>query len=739
MDKVKKSITGDLRGGIEAALMGLPGNIIFGMLAFAPLGSEYLSFGILSSLIGTVIVGLTASLFGSTKYLISGPRPPSALLFASVMAGFSASLANIGITPNPFLVLTYGFIIAALSGVIQVIFGYFRLGSLVRFVPVTVISGFVAATAVIIILGQVWNISGIPPKNSLMEFTAFIGQIQYGAVAVAMFTVVVTWNAGLFSRRLPEGVLGIFFGTILYYSLSELYPDISFGGTLETTSVKIIEIISIPSQNLFTEFSWQPYYLAIISSAFGMALLASVDTLLTSAALDNSSLERSNHNQDLTAQGFANLFAACLGGLCGAGKMGVSLYALKSGAGSKIAAYVQAIIYIPIIIFALPYIDFLPNAVLGGVAAAIGIGLVDSSLVKEIIKTLGKKRKEYSLHQQFNAMIVLVIIFSTLLWDMITAMLLGVILSVVFFLFIFSGSIIRRELTGNAIQSIYRRNLNAQMVIDENRQSIVVLQLEGAVFFGSVELLARRLETLAEENVKFIVLDMRRVAEIDSTGASIIHHQQLMLREKGVHLLISYASSTSSLYPELNNQGVCHYNDQKLCFQDTSGAFVWCEDRILERQDSEDFTDNILSLREIELFHTLDENSLKDISHYLRKVSFPMDSIIFKQGDKGTFVLFIVKGNVEVYVDLPGMSHGKQLQILGPGTVVGEMALIDGNPRSANLKALNDVVCLTMTRKLYLQLLQEHPVIATRILSGFCQIFSERLRVANKMISELET
>jgi len=229
------------------------------------------------------------------------------------------------------------------------------------------------------------------------------------------------------------------------------------------------------------------------------------------------------------------------------------------------------------------------------------------------------------------------------------------------------------------------------------------------------------------------------VVEIDSTGASIIHNQQQILRDKGVHLLISYANANTSIFIELNNQGVCHFNGYNLCFSDTSSAFVWCEERILEQQESDEFTDNILSLKQIELFHALDEAAIQEISQYLRKISFPRNSIIFKQGDKGTFVLFIVKGNVEVYVNLPGMSHGKQLQILGPGTVVGEMALIDGNPRSANLKALNDVVCLTMTRKLYLQLLKEHPVIATQILSGFCQIFSERLRVTNKTISELET
>lgn len=739
MNKRRKSIFGDIRGGIEAALMGLPGNIIFGMLAFAPLGPQYVSYGILSSLIGTVVVGFVASLLGSTPCLISGPRPPSALLFASVMAGFSFSLSLMNVTPSPLIVLTYGFIIAALSGVIQLIFGHFRLGSLVRFVPVTVVSGFVAATAVIIVLGQIWNISGIPPKNSLLEFTAFLDQIKWGSIAVAFFTSVVTWNAGLFIKRFPEGMLGIIFGTVLYYSLSQLYPDINFGGTLETTSVNIVDVIQVPIQNIFSEFTWQPHWLAIISSAFGLAILSSVDTLLTSAALDNQSLQRSNHNRDLTAQGYANLTAACLGGLCGAGKMGVSLYATQNGAHTKLAAYIQALIYVPIILFALPYISYLPNAVIGGVAAAIGIRLIDKNLAKEIFTTLSRKRKQYSLHQQFNVLIVLVIIFSTLIWDMITAMFLGVILSVIFFLFIFSGSIIRRELSGNAIQSIHRRNLSAQMVIDDNRHSIVVLQLEGAVFFGSVELLARRIETLAQEDIKFIVLDMRRVAEIDSTGASIIHHQQLMLRERDVQLIISYAAEQSTIYQQLQHQGVCQFNGDNLCFPDTSSAFVWCEERILEHQEIDDFTDNILSLREIELFHTLDEKSLKQIAKYLRKVTFPSDTVIFKQGDKGTFVLFLVSGNVEVYVDLPGMSHGKQLQILGPGTVVGEMALIDGNPRSANLKTLNDVVCLTMTRKLYLQLLKEQPVIASRILAGFCQIFSERLRVANKMISELET
>lgn len=729
---------GDIRGGISATLMGLPGNIIFGMLAFAPLGADYISFGILSSLIGTAIVGFISAVFCSTKGLIVGPRPPIALLLASVMAVFSASLSAQGAIVSPFLVLSYGFIIAALSGVIQIFFGHFNIGSLVRFVPVTVVSGFVAASSVVIVVGQVWNITGIPAKSSLLEFSTSLHQIESGAVAIALFSAIVTWNAALFIKKLPEGILGIIFGSILYYSLSQLYPEMFFGGTLKASSIHIIEIISLPLKHIFSDFDWGPYFFPIVSSAFGMALLSSVDTLLTSAAIDNLSLKRSNHNKDLMAQGYANLVSAFLGGLCGAGKIGVSLYAFKNGARTKIAAYIQALMYIPIIFFALPYIQLLSNAVLGGVAISIGIRLIDPVLIKNLFRILINKSKQQSLHEQFNFFIVFTIVCSTLIWNMITAMLLGLLLSIMFFLYVFSGSIIRRELSGNALQSIYRRNLNARTVIDENRESIVVLQLEGAVFFGSVEILARRLDKLVEEDISYIILDMRRVVEIDNTGASILRQQQLMARDKGVHLLVSYVTPSSTIYIELKQSGVCRFNDYNLCFLDTSSAFIWCEERILEERQSDEFTDKILSLKHIELFNGLDDFSLKKVAHYLRKISFSKDCAIFKQGDEGDFVLFIVQGNVEVYVDLQGLSHGKQLQILGPGTVVGEMALIDAKPRSANLRALNNVICLTMTRKLYLKLLDEHPIIATQILSGFCQIFSERLRSANKMISELE-
>jgi len=426
------------------------------------------------------------------------------------------------------------------------------------------------------------------------------------------------------------------------------------------------------------------------------------------------------------------------GGLCGSGKIAVSIHAYKSGARTKFASYTQSIMYIPIIFFALPYIQYLPNAVLGGVAISIGIRLIDPSLIKQLMRIIFNKNHNQSLHQQFNFFVVFVIVCSTLIWDMLIAMLLGLMLSIIFFLYVFSGSIIRRELTGNALQSIYRRNVNARNVIDKNRDSIVVLQLEGAVFFGSVEILARRIDELVEKDICFIILDMRRVVEIDNTGASILRQQQLMARDKGVQLLVSYVNPASSIYKELNYHGVCSFNSHDLCFPDTSSAFIWCEERILEEKKSDEFTDKILSLKHIELFNELDEYSLKLVAPYLRKTSFAKDSIIFKQGDKGDFVLFIVQGNVEVYVNLQDAEHSKQLQILGPGTVAGEMAFIDTNPRSANLRATNNVVCLTMTRKLYQKLLIEHPMIATKILSGFCLIFSERLRSANKMISELE-
>jgi len=315
VSKDTSSYLDNFLAGTSATLMGLPGNIIFGMLAFAPLGADYISFGILSSLIGAVVVGVISTFFCSTKGLIVGPRPPIALLLASVMAIFSASLAAQDQVVNPFLVLSYGFIIAALSGVIQILFGHYKLGSLVRFIPVTVISGFVAASSVVIVVGQLWNITGIPAKSSLLEFSTSLHQIESGAVIIALFSAIVTWNASLFIKKMPVGILGIIFGSIVYYSLCQLYPGVSYGGTLQTTSISVLEIISIPSKHIFTGFDWTPYIFAIISSAFGMALLSSVDTLLTSAAMDNMSLKRSSHNMDLKAQGYANLVSAFLGGV----------------------------------------------------------------------------------------------------------------------------------------------------------------------------------------------------------------------------------------------------------------------------------------------------------------------------------------------------------------------------------------------------------------------------------------
>ena len=263
MDKYSSSFFADIRGGISATLMGLPGNIIFGMLAFAPLGADYISFGILSSLIGTVVVGFLSAVFCSTKGLIVGPRPPIALLLASVMAIFSASLSAQGLIVSPFLVLSYGFIISALSGVIQIFFGHYRIGSLVRFIPVTVIRGFVAASSVVIVVGQIWNITGIPAKPSLLELSSSLHQIEFGAVVIALFTAVVTWHAALFIKELPEGILGIIFGSIVYYSLCQLYPQMSFGGALETSTISLVEIIGLPIEHVFSGFDWSPYFFAM--------------------------------------------------------------------------------------------------------------------------------------------------------------------------------------------------------------------------------------------------------------------------------------------------------------------------------------------------------------------------------------------------------------------------------------------------------------------------------------------
>ena len=196
---------GDLSGGLASAIVAITGNVAAGVIAFAPLGPEYVGQGILAGMLSSIVAGLMAALFGGAPGMISGPKATTSMVFAALLASLLATgrfdLANPE-SANLLLSLAFGAVL--ISGSVQVLLGAFRVGGLVKFMPYPVVAGIRNTTAILLIYGQFWPFLGVS-KQSPLELLGGLGQIEPATMLVAAVTAGLAWKGSKFMPK-PAGV-----------------------------------------------------------------------------------------------------------------------------------------------------------------------------------------------------------------------------------------------------------------------------------------------------------------------------------------------------------------------------------------------------------------------------------------------------------------------------------------------------------------------------------------------------
>jgi len=304
------------------------------------------------------------------------------------------------------------------------------------------------------------------------------------------------------------------------------------------------------------------------------------------------------------------------------------------------------------------------------------------------------------------------------------------------FLYRMSRSIVRRTYRGDAVRS--KRMLDPRLAefLAEAGRCIVVFELDGPVFFGTAEKLAREIEAAVRSDARFVVLDLRRVNELDSTGAAVLLQTARRLRTDGKHLLFSHLENNVLAVGTARDAGLTSRPDT--VFADTDAALEWAEDTLIAGYSSLDAGPEELALQDIPVFTGLSEVEQAFIAARLRRAHYKPGEIVIRQGDSDRNLYIVANGTTTVRVGAAGTERQVRLASYARGTIFGEMALLDRQPRSATVTADNDVVCYVLSEATFQALIAERPVIAVRLLANVARELSARLRQANRMISELE-
>lgn len=481
-----------------------------------------------------ILAGITVGVVAlplAMAFAIASGLKPEAGIFTAIIAGglisiLGGSRVQIGGPAGAFIVIVYGIVdqygvanlllATAMSGVFLFLMGLFRLGTLIRFIPVAVIIGFTNGIAVLIGLSQVKEFFGLQIAKMPAEFFQAV-QTLYAAtdtvnpialmLSMGSLALLIAWRT--FQKRL--GHLGHIPATVIAMAVATIITSV-FNLPIDTIGSRFGGIPSgLPS------FEWIPVSWStaqyVIAPAITLALLGAIESLLCARIADGLIHDRHNSNQELMAQGVANVVTPFFGGMPATGTIARTVTSIQSGASTPIAGIVHAVTLLVIVLFGAPLATNIPLASL-------------AAILMFVAWNMGEWRKFADL-KQFRMpyrLTMLSVFFLTIILDLTVAIQVGLLLA--FITFIYRISSLSRYESASAVDF---------PELAAHQGKIAVFRMYGAIFFGAVKLLENIEQELPS---KALILDMKNVIYIDVSGMDALLELEGVCKSKGVKLLI---------------------------------------------------------------------------------------------------------------------------------------------------------------------------------------------------------
>ena len=736
MEELRASrLRDDLSGGLVSAALAVPLAMGYGMFAFGALGDSYFAYGALAGLYAAVVAGVACVALGDRTTTVYAPRVTTTFflgaLLHSLVASNVAGLRDGGL----HVVILAFFAIILLGGALQALFGVMRLGSLLRFTPHPVMAGLQNAAAALLFLVQLGNVCGFDRNVPFTAVAEHLTEVKPVSVAVALVTFLVMWNARAITTKIPPLLVGIGIGTALYFAIAaagfgaHLGPVIGMPAALGSPA----PLNHVPDLASVSDlFALLPL---IVVGAFALAVVAALDALLCAKLVTPPGGPKTDGNRLLVRLGVGNMLSACFGGITSGINIGPSVANRTFGAKSSLSVLVNAAALLAVIFVLFPVVSQMPRAVLSAAIMVIAVQHVDpwsTDLVRRIGTATARQRTLMAL----DLVVVVVVALLAVTINIVLAVLIGIVIAIAVFIARMSRSNIRRSYRCDTIRSRKARGRQQTALLEKLGAEIVVLELQGVLFFGSAETLSEEIERIAASGTRTVILDLRRITEIDATGMRILRGIQLALERRQQQLALAVDES-SEIAAQLAGAGVVDAIAAKCQFPDVDRAIEWAEDDVL-RTEAHEESDVELALAEVDLCSGLAHADIATLERYVRRATYARGSVIFRQGDPGRELFIVTRGRASARLHQP--SGGDiRLATFAPGTVFGELAILDAGPRSATVIADDDVRCCVLGDERFSALMRDAPHIAIKLLANLGRELSGRLRRANRTIHQLES
>ncbi len=727
---------GDLSGAVSAAIISIPLSIGYGIIVYGPLGVKFLPFAALLGIYSCLLGGICAALLGGTEIQITAPKAPLTLILAAFVAPLALSLQVPDGASRNILVVGLASLCVLIAGIIQFVFGKLRLGNLVKYVPYPVVSGFMNGIAVILILEQVGPMVGAGGHISLFEVFYNPTVVQPLTLIVGLATIIAIFLARRFIKIVPASLIGLGVGTALFYALKMIAGPSAMGPVVGNFSFQWPTPAILPGAfSLLGKVDLAAVFTRVFITGFVLASIGSLESLLSAVAADNIAGTRHNSNKELIGQGVGNMVNAVFSALPSAGSELHNMANYRAGGRTRRSSLLCVLLILLIVLTLGPVIGKIPLAVIAGIIVSVGLGLFDKwtfDLFRRLFSADEQRRRIIA-----NLTVTMVVVIVTVTVNLIVAVLIGIAIASGLFVARMGKSIVKRQYSGDQVRSKKIRSIKNNLLLEERGKGIVVYELNGPLFFGSADNLARQIEDVIT-SYTYCILDMKRVNEIDSTGAKILGQLNKKTSASGKFLLVSYLMDNPALMNTLKAMGVYEMLGEDCFFPDTDAALEWAEDHVLTKSLEHAGASAAIQLDQMDILRDFTTEEIHAFEQRLTRRTFNKSEVIFKEGDTDRNLFFLVKGLVSVRIHLSESDRYKRLITYSAGVTFGEMAFLDGSPRSADVWSDEDTETYVLSPEVFDVLQSESPQIAIKLIRNIALEMSDRLRIRTNEVRALE-
>ncbi len=500
----------------------------------------YTKDNFIKDLMAGIIVGIVALPLAIAFGIASGVSPEKGIITAIIggfiVSAFGGSSVQIGGPTGAFIIIVYGIIenfgieglalATFIAGILLLIMGIFKIGSIIKFIPYPIIVGFTAGIGLTIFSTQIPDFFGLHidkiPSSFAEKWICYfnnINSINILSLTFSVLSVLIIVISPKISKKVPGSLIAIILLTIVSYILRK-YMNIH---DIETIGDRFSIMATMPSpQGLGLSFDKIQY---LLPPAFTIAMLAAIESLLSASVADGVTGEQHDSNTELIAQGIANAVVPFFGGIPVTGAIARTMTNINNGGKSPIAGIIHAVVLLLILLFLAPLTKHIPMACLAGVLVVVAYNMSNIRTFKKLLK-----------HPKSDVSILIVTFLLTVFLDLTIAIEVGMLIAMAMLL---------KRLSDSTRISVFTKKINLSAESESNKDEHIILpkevdvyEIDGPYFFG----IANRFNEVIRQtksHPKARIIRMRKVPFMDSTGINNLFSLIQASQEEGIHIILS--------------------------------------------------------------------------------------------------------------------------------------------------------------------------------------------------------